>query len=363
VRTAVFVILALVILAAFDVVAIVTLWRLHPRRRRAIAFAAIAGNLMWPFFPLLRALTPFSRVTRAIFGPPWFAWIAFSIVYATLMTLIVWTPRRFRHWTSRVLVASAIVMSVWGFYDAIVPLRVETVPVSIDGLPAEAEGMRIVEMGDLHTGLFTRPSRLQKFFETANAQHPDVVVLAGDLGDDDPYYAPKLLRAANFLDPSTPLVAVLGNHEMYGDPLRFIGDLRGTRIHLLVNEGLPMRGVWLAGLSDFAAQRPELRPDVARALAGKPQSMLPIVIAHQPKAFDEARARRIPLTIVAHTHGGQLGIRALHWTLAGVFLPFDMGLYRRGASQLYVNTGTGFWLVPFRLGMTGEIAVIELHRR
>jgi len=40
-----------------------------------------------------------------------------------------------------------------------------------------------------------------------------------------------------------------------------------------------------------------------------------------------------------------------------------MGLYRAGASQLYVNTGTGFWLLPFRLGMTPEITVVELRRR
>ena len=88
-RTAVFVIIALAIIVTFDAVAIVTLLRNHPRHRRAIWIAAILGNLMWPFFPLLRALTPFSRVTRAIFGPPWFAWACFSIVYATLMTLVV----------------------------------------------------------------------------------------------------------------------------------------------------------------------------------------------------------------------------------------------------------------------------------
>ncbi|HSP33010.1 MAG TPA: metallophosphoesterase [Thermoanaerobaculia bacterium] len=361
-RTAVVVIIALAILATFDVVAVVALWRLHPRRRALIAPVAIFCNLMWPFLLMLRALTPFSRVVRAVFGPPWFAWISFSIVYVTLMTLIVWTPRAFRVWTSRVLLAIAIVGGAWGFYDAIVPLRVETIPVAIDNLPPEAEGMRIVELADLHVGLFTRPSRLRQFFETIGTLRPDVVVLAGDLVDDDPYFVPKLLRAVDLLDARTPVLAVFGNHEMYGDPLRFLREMRASRVRLLVNEGVAMHGVWIAGMSDFAAQRPDLRPDMARALAGR-GALLPIVVAHQPKAFDEARRRAIPLTIVAHTHGGQFGIRPLHWSLAGVFLPYDMGLYRRGASQLYVNTGTGFWLVPFRLGMTGEIAVIELHRR
>ena len=70
-----------------------------------------------------------------------------------------------------------------------------------------------------------------------------------------------------------------------------------------------------------------------------------------------------PLTLCAHTHGGQFGFRPLHWSLAGLFLPFHMGLYERGASQLCVNTGTGYWLLPFRLGMTPEITLIELRAK
>ena len=87
------------------------------------------------------------------------------------------------------------------------------------------------------------------------------------------------------------------------------------------------------------------------------------MLAHQPKAFADARPRAIPLTLCAHSHGGQCGFRPLHWTLAGVFIPYDMGLYRRGASQLYVHTGAGYWLLPWRLGITPEIVLIELHRR
>ncbi|HSP13572.1 MAG TPA: metallophosphoesterase [Thermoanaerobaculia bacterium] len=361
-RGVLFFFIALAVLAPFTIVTIVTLLRLHPKRRLAIIALAVIGNLMWPFFGLLRAMTPFSRMVRAVLGPPWFAWTCFAILYSVVMTLIIWTPREFRHWVSRVFLTITIAASIAGFYDAIVPLRVDRVPIFIDDLPARAEGTKIALMADMHVGLFTRPSRLRQFFERTGALKPDVVILAGDLIDDDPYFVPKLLESTRSLDPATPLLAVLGNHEMYGDPDRAIAALRGSRIRLLVNEGTELRSLWIAGLSDFAAQRPDLRPDMARALAGAPSSAMPIVVAHQPKAFDEARMRKIPLTLVAHTHGGQLGIRPLGWSLAGVFLPYDMGLFRRGGSQLFVNTGTGFWLIPFRLGMTGEITLIELHK-
>ena len=362
-RGVLFFLIAVGVLAPFTIVTIRTLLRLHPKRRAAIIGIAVLGNAMWPFFPMLRAFTPFSRVMRATLGPPWFAWTCFAIVYSVLMALIFWAPVEFRRWTSRVLLTFAVAATVAGFYDAIVPLRVERVPVFIEGLPPAAEGMKIALMADMHVGLYTRPSRLRQFFEATRAANPDLVIILGDLIDDDPYFVPKLLESTRFLDPKTPLLAVLGNHEIYGDPDRAIAALRRSRIRMLVNEGIEMRSLWIAGISDFAARRDDLRPNMARALAGKPSAAIPIVVAHQPKAFDEARSRKIPLTLVAHTHGGQLGIRPLGWSLAGVFLPYDMGLFRRGASQLYVNTGTGFWLVPFRLGMTGEITIIELHRR
>jgi predicted MPP superfamily phosphohydrolase len=324
---------------------------------------------MWPFFAILNARTDFSRAIRATLGPPWFAWQCFAIVYAALLALIgiAWLGFRrkrfaeFAHATSKTFLWIVIVGGIAGCYDAIVPLRVEHVPVTIGDLPKSLDGTRIALLGDLHVGLFTRESRLRQFFATAQAQQPDVVIIAGDLIDDDPYFVPKLLRGAATLDKSIPLLAVLGNHEMYGAPFEVIDKLRGSRIRLLVNEGVAIHGLWIAGVSDFAARDPRLEPNFDRALGGAPPAAFPIVVAHQPKAFDAARARHITLTLVAHTHGGQLGFRPLHWSLAGLFLRYHMGLYRAGDSQLYVNTGTGYWLLPFRLGMTPEITLIELR--
>jgi predicted MPP superfamily phosphohydrolase len=264
-------------------------------------------------------------------------------------------------WPSRGFITIVIAGSLVGMYQALVPLRVERVPIVINTLPPHLDGFRIALLGDLHVGLFTRPSRLTKIFSTTESLNADAIVIAGDLIDDDPYFVPKLLAGTQSLAPSRPLVAVLGNHEMYGDPYGVIAALRNSRIRLLVNEGADVRGVWLAGVSDYAGSR-ALAPDLNAALARRPPNALPIVIAHQPKGFADARERHLPLTLCAHTHGGQFGFRPLRWSLAGLFLPFHMGLYERGDSQLYVNTGTGYWLLPFRLGMTPEITLIELHR-
>lgn len=372
-RAILFFAIALLIFVPFNWITYRQLVRIHPRRRRWILAALIAGNLMWPFFPLLRTFTPFARVTRAILGPMWFGWTSFAIVYAAVifLVLLAWLPFRRKpfaesaRWPSRVFLTLTIAGSVVGFYQAIVPLRVEHVKVRIANLPPSLHGMRLALLGDLHVGLFTRGSRLDQIFSTTAELDPEVVMIAGDMIDDDPHFVPKLLAGTRTLPATIPIVGVLGNHEMYGAPESVIAQLRGSRIRLLVNEGFPLRDLWIAGVSDRAAsQMPNLKhftPDLAKALAGKPPNAIPVALSHQPTIISDARKHGLPLAVCAHTHGGQLGFRPLRWSLAGVFLPYHMGLYDVPPTQLFVNTGTGYWLLPFRLGMTPEITLIELR--
>jgi predicted MPP superfamily phosphohydrolase len=376
-------------------------WRelalIHPRHPWLRRCAFIACNAMWPFFPILNARTDFSRVIRATLGPPWFSWVVFTLIYSIFIALlrVLWILRSIREPSpfisakgaptgaglplplrtaaarrpfpefarrpERIFLIVLLIAGLAGCWEGLVPLRIERVPITIAGLPPSLEGKRIALMGDLHVGLFTRPSRLQKIFTETGTLRPDVVLLAGDLIDDDPHFSARLLRGAAFLPPDIPLIGVLGNHEMYGAPRQAIANLKNSRIRLLVNEGVAVGDLWVAGISDYAAQTPDLRPDYEAALRGKPAQAMPLLLSHQPKSFPESIARGIPLTLCAHSHGGQLGFRPLRWSLAGLFLPYHMGLYRRGVSQLYVSTGTGYWLVPFRLGMTPEITLIELH--
>ena len=355
-----------------NIVAYRVLVRVHPRRRGIVVALVVVGNAMWGVFPWLNARTDFSRFVRATLGPPWFAWTCFAILYSTfvLLVAVVWVVvgrrvafARFARWPSRVFLWATLFALVIGVWNALLPLRVERVAVSVAGLPAEMEGFRVALISDLHTGLYTRPSRLETIFNTAAALRPDAILLAGDNVDDDPVFTTKLLNAAHVLDARMPLIAVLGNHEMYGDPFDAIRRLRSSRIHLLVNEGTSIRNVWIAGISDFSARTPLLAPNVDAALRGKPAGAFPILLAHQPKAFAEAIKRGLPLTLCGHSHGGQFAFRPLHWSLSGVFLPYHMGLYRRGGSQLYVNTGTGYWLLPWRfgIGISPEITVVELR--
>ncbi len=372
-RLVVILVIAAVIFGPFNVLTVRRITRLHPRRRRIVYALAVAGNLVWPLIPYLDIRNGFTRLARAILGPPWFAWTSVAVFYSmmTAIALLLWLPfiKRvsfddFSRPLSRAFLWFILTGSVIGFYQALVPLRVEHVALELANLPPGAEGKKLALLSDLHTGLFTRPSRLEKIFTTTVAEKPDAILLAGDLIDDDPYFTRKFLASTSVIPASIPILATLGNHEIYGAPLEHIAQLRGTRVHLLVNEGAQLGSLWIAGLSDYAAGqlRPALEPDLNAALHLEPAGTFPIVVAHQPRAFIDAKARALPLTLVGHTHGGQCGFRPLHWCLAGVFVKYHMGHYTEGASQLFVTTGAGYWLLPFRLGMSPEIVIIELRR-
>src|SRR6267378_474686 len=132
-----FLLISLAVFLVLDIIAIASLLRIHPRRRRLILAVAAICNLMWLFLPLLNARTDFSRAVRATLGPPWFAWLCFILIYCAFLFLIaiVWLPFRgkpfaqFARWPSRVFLWGTLIALPVGVYTALVPLDIERVPV------------------------------------------------------------------------------------------------------------------------------------------------------------------------------------------------------------------------------------------
>jgi predicted MPP superfamily phosphohydrolase len=98
----------------------------------------------------------------------------------------------------------------------------------------------------------------------------------------------------------------------------------------------------------------------AAALAGTPEDSVKVLLAHRPQAAAAAERLGVDLQLSGHTHGGQFFPFNLiiRW-----FQPVVAGLHRVGDMLLYVSRGTGYWGPPSRLGVGGEITVIELTRQ
>jgi predicted MPP superfamily phosphohydrolase len=252
-------------------------------------------------------------------------------------------------------------------------LRVREVDAHLPGLPAAFDGLRVVQLSDLHLGPQTSRRFLARAVRAAAALRPDLVVLTGDLVDDRAEDAPGFARwveaLRNATQPEFGLVAVPGNHDVYAgwpavaDALRRLAPMR-----VLVNDAhrLHRGGHTLAvvGTGDPAGGRggpDSAGPDIARAFAGVRPGETTLVLAHNPALFAAIQPLGPGLTLSGHTHWGQFALPRRGWSLASPFQEFAMGGYQRGDALLYVHPGTGFWGIPFRLGAFPEVTAVTLR--
>jgi predicted MPP superfamily phosphohydrolase len=128
---------------------------------------------------------------------------------------------------------------------------------------------------------------------------------------------------------------------------RVVVETRGTHFDLVGVDD--HRGDLFGGLGG---------EDLDAALQGRDAGVPAVLLAHDPSTFKRAHACGIDLQLSGHTHGGQ--IYPFHW-LVRLAIPFVAGRYRRGAAELYVSRGTGFWGPPMRLGSPAEITEIVLR--
>ena len=103
-------------------------------------------------------------------------------------------------------------------------------------------------------------------------------------------------------------------------------------------------------------------PNLEAALRGLNSLVPTLLLSHRPEIFPQAARYAVPLTLAGHWHGGQIRISLGGATISPAHLmtPYPEGLYRNGASRLYVTRGIGTTFTPIRLNCPGEITVINL---
>lgn len=248
-------------------------------------------------------------------------------------------------------------------------LHVRQLRATFPDLHPALEGLRIVQLSDLHIGPQTSRRFLDRVRSAVAAAGGDVIAVTGDLVDD---HAPDSAHYATALgDLAAPLgvYVVPGNHDVYANWPAVRAELDRLPVTILVNQSRVIRrgdGQFaIAGTGDPAGRwiaTSKAAPDIEATLREVPPGAFTIVLAHNPSLWPALAERGVPLTLSGHTHWGQLALPAFKWSLAGIFLDHAMGVVTRGASLLYIHPGTGFWGIPFRIGARPEVTIIELRR-
>lgn len=248
-------------------------------------------------------------------------------------------------------------------------LRVRQLTASFPDLPAAIEGLRVLQLSDLHIGPQTSRRFLDRVRSLARAAGADLIVVTGDLVDDHAADVDHYARSLGDLSAKLGVYIVPGNHDVYANWPAVRAELERLPLTVLVNDSrlIERNGgrFAVAGTGDPAGRSiaaAHAAPDIDAALRDIPRGTFTIALAHNPSLWPALADRGVHLTLSGHTHWGQLAVPALEWSLAGIFLDHAMGVVTREGSLLYIHPGTGFWGIPFRIGARPEVTVITLVR-
>ncbi len=259
----------------------------------------------------------------------------------------------------------ALATAIAGLFAGLRTPAVRRVEIPLEGWPDALDGLRVVQLSDLHIGPTLGRRFAERVVARTNALQPDLVVVTGDLVDGTVPELAAEVEPLSDLRARLGVYAVTGNHDYYSGPGPWLEEFERLGLTVLGNRRVALGDgdarFELAGVHDrqgrgFGAGHGE---DLEQALEGHDPATPTVLLAHQPPIFDRAAARGVDLQLSGHTHGGQILPFAI--LTRSLYSRYVAGLYRKDRSALYVHRGTGFWGPPIRVLVPSEITELTLR--
>ncbi len=233
-------------------------------------------------------------------------------------------------------------------------------------IPKKVEGMRslrIVMASDIHLGTIIGKNRLGRVVEMINSMDPDLVLLPGDIVDEDitAVIRENLGETLGSIRSKYGLLAVTGNHEYIGGAEKACEYLTRHGVTMLRDSVTRVNGsIYVVGREDRSLNQFEGRKRKPLGdLMQEVDSRCPVILMdHQPFRLDEAVRSKVDLQLSGHTHHGQL------WPfnyVTGAIFEISCGHRQIGNTHVYVSSGVGTWGPPVRLGNRPEIVLLTLE--
>ncbi|MFC2662436.1 MAG: metallophosphoesterase, partial [Eubacterium sp.] len=234
--------------------------------------------------------------------------------------------------------------------------------VSIAGLDRP---LRIAHLSDLHMGSVIGRPQIRRIVKQANAMHPDLVLISGDLFNHNDVnecaHLSDLAGILRGLRSKYGSYAVAGNHDPApGDP-GFQEFVKSAGIQLLDNQVRDLGQLILAGRTgNILKQRPEIQSWFKLPEASADSKKKPVILLdHYPDSIIEAEQMGFSLLLAGHTHNGQ------YFPCNFLIRLRYRGALRHGYTQVrhvkcIVSSGSGYFQIPIRVGTDSEIGCIDL---
>jgi predicted MPP superfamily phosphohydrolase len=275
-------------------------------------------------------------------------------------------PRRaFLRATQAALLSTPAIVTGYGVFIQRLNLSLREQDLMFPDLPKDLDGLRLVQLTDIHLSPFLSEGELARAVDMANETRAHLALVTGDLISTGRDPLDICLKQLSRLRTDAGIFGCMGNHEIYADAEDYI-EQQGARLgHRYLRqraESLKF-GQATLNLAGVDYQRSHMP-----YLAGAEQMVAPdafnVLLSHNPDVFPVAARQGYQLTIAGHTHGGQVRIEILHQDLnvARFYTPYVDGLYRRDNAAVFVSRGIGTIALPVRIGAPPEVNLLRLCR-
>ena len=248
-----------------------------------------------------------------------------------------------------------------GFINARNP-RIKKLELHVAKSVPGIKSLNIVMASDIHLGTLIAKRKANRLVADINSLHPDLVLFAGDVVDEDLAPVIKNDLGANLAQIRSKLgvFAITGNHEYIGGAEAAVKYLGEHGITMLRDTAfLVDRRFWLVGRDDRDKSRftGKIRRELADIMQKVDRTFPIILMDHQPFHLEQAVAQGVDLQLSGHTHHGQM------WPfnyITSAMYELSSGYKKTGSTHFYVSNGFGTWGPPVRLGNRPEIVQIIL---
>jgi uncharacterized protein len=256
---------------------------------------------------------------------------------------------------------SVVLVIVFSGYINACSLHVRQVNITI-AKKSNVRELKIVAASDIHLGTIVGRKRFCRIVNKINALAPDLILLPGDIVDEDlaPVIRENLGEALLKLQAKFGIYAVTGNHEFIGGVEPAVAYLQQHGATMLRDRVVKLDcGVYLVGREDRSSRQfsGRTRKNLPELMNGIDKTCPIILLDHQPFGLEEAEENGVDLQLSGHTHHGQFW--PLNYITKAIYED-SWGYLKKGDTYVYVSCGAGTWGAPVRLGSRAEIVQINL---
>jgi predicted MPP superfamily phosphohydrolase len=344
------------------------LWQMMPPTvaGRVLLVCSAVVALSSPFIGLLagNVLPVFLTSLMSRIGTSWLIIFLYLLMVFLALDLVRVTHLlpvgRYLHasWAGLgILFTGITILMLSGYFRYLHKERVElSIPTGKE-IAGGSDPLKIVAVSDLHLGYTIGKKELEGWVELINREQPDIVLIAGDITDNNvkPLHEQAMAEAFRRIHAKYGIITILGNHEYIAGAERAAAFFQSAGITLLRDSvALVDNRFYVIGRDDRS--NPE-RKSIEELTAALDHAKPLILLDHQPYHLDETEKNRIDFQFSGHTHSGQV------WPISLVTrLLFEQphGYLKKGGSHIYVSSGLGIWGGKFRIGTRSEYVVVRL---